>query len=227
MLQMNLRFGPNGPVQNVLVTSARSREGKTTVAWNLACAAASAGMSVSLVEADLRRPVIASRYGLTPTPGLADVLRGDCLIADAIRSVPMLEGDSADNGNRSPVQVVVAGEPPPDPWALLQLPAMVRVLELVARDLVVIDAPPIPYVGDAIPLLQRVDGVLICASVSSIRSPDAARLRDQLAALDARVLGVVANGGSAATGYAYGPGRSDLPPPAPMDSSPRRPSERV
>ena len=41
MLQMNLRFGPEPPVRSVLVTSARTGEGKTTVAWNLACAAAS------------------------------------------------------------------------------------------------------------------------------------------------------------------------------------------
>ena len=226
MLQMNLRFGPGPPVRNVLVTSARSREGKTTVAWNLASAAAAAGMSVSLVEADLRRPVIAARYGLTPTPGLSDVLRGECLIADAIRTVPSLAGDSASNGHLRPMQVIVAGEPPPDPWALLQSPAMIRVLELVSRDLVVIDAPPIPHVGDAIPLLDRVDGVLICASVSSIRSPDAIRLRDQLAALDARVLGVVANGGSAATGYAYGPPPMGAPPRASVDSR-QVSSERV
>jgi hypothetical protein len=38
--------------------------------------------------------------------------------------------------------------------------------------------------------------------VNSTRGPEAERLRDQLQALDARILGVVANGGSSATGYA-------------------------
>ena len=88
MLQMNLRFGPEPPVRSVLVTSARTGEGKTTVAWNLACAAASSGLSVTLVEADLRRPSMADRYGLEASPGLSEVLRGEVMIANALRSVP-------------------------------------------------------------------------------------------------------------------------------------------
>jgi Mrp family chromosome partitioning ATPase len=57
-------------------------------------------------------------------------------------------------------------------------------------------------VSDAISLLRHVDGVLITASVNSTRGPEATRLRDQLQGLDANVLGVVANGGSAMSGYA-------------------------
>jgi hypothetical protein len=45
----------------------------------------------------------------------------------------------------------------------------------------------------------------VTASVNSTRGPEAERLRDQLQALDARILGVVANGGSSATGYAAYP----------------------
>jgi len=48
-----------------------------------------------------------------------------------------------------------------------------------------------------------VDGVLLAASVSSTRDPEARRLRDQLQELDANVLGVVANGGTAQAGYGY------------------------
>jgi succinoglycan biosynthesis transport protein ExoP len=215
MLQMNLRFTPGPPVRSVLVTSARNREGKTTVAWNLACAASSAGLSVTLVEADLRRPVIAQRYGLERRPGLSEVLRGELPVREALQEVPTLAGDPGSNGRLRPLTVLVAGEPPADPWALLQSPLMVKVLAKVSADLVVIDAPPIPHVADAISLLGRVDGVLVCASVNSTRGPDAGRLRDQLEALDARVLGVVANGGSAATGYAYGPAAtSGRRPPA-------------
>jgi polysaccharide biosynthesis transport protein len=205
MLQMNLRFTPGKPVRSVLVTSARNREGKTTVAWNLACAASSAGLSVTLVEADLRRPVIAERYRLEPRPGLSEVLQGKLPAVEALQEVQTLAGEPGSNGRLRPLSVLVAGAPPADPWALLQSPAIVGVLAQVSADLVVIDTPPIPHVADAISLLGRVDGVLICASVNSTRGPDAGRLRDQLEALDARVLGVVANGGSAATGYAYGP----------------------
>ena len=74
MLQMNLRFAWDEPVRSLVITSSRSQEGKTTVAWNLACAGLSAGLSVALVEADMRRPTIAERYGLQPGPGVTEVV---------------------------------------------------------------------------------------------------------------------------------------------------------
>jgi polysaccharide biosynthesis transport protein len=204
MLQMNLRFGHGGSVRSVLVTSSRAREGKTTIAWNLASATASSGLSVGLVEADMRRPSLAAHYGLEPEPGLSDVLSGTVSIVDALQPVLPQPGV---NGDPRPLEVLVAGQPPPDPWALMQSAAMVRVLQTLTTDydFVVIDTPPIPHVADAISLLRRVDGVIVTASVNSTRGPEAERLRDQLQALDARVLGVVANGGSSATGYAAYP----------------------
>lgn len=225
MLQMNLRFQPGRPVRSVLVTSSRSREGKTTVAWNLACAAASSGLAVTLIEADMRRPSMAKRYGIEAAPGLSEVLRGEVLIANAIQSVPTLRGEQDTNGHLRPLNVLVAGQPPPDPWALVQSPAMTRVLELVARDLVIIDAPPIPHVADAIALLRHVDGVLVCVWVNSTSGPEAERLRHQLGNLEARVLGVVACGGSAATGYAYTPARTA--PAYEQDPPSRGPSQRT
>ena len=201
MLQMNLRFAREAPVRSVMVTSARTGDGKTTVSWNLAAAAASAGMSVALVEADLRRPSLADRYGLDHGPGLADVLQGDFSIAEATQAqapAPQLVGHP-----RS-LDILVAGSPASNPWALIQSSVMTRVLDVLERDhdLVVIDTPPIPHVSDAISLLRHVDGALITVAVGSTRTQDATRLRDQLLGLDANVLGIVANGGSAMSGYA-------------------------
>ncbi len=208
MLQMNLRYRQGEPVRSVVVTSSRSEQGKTTVAWNLACAAASSGLSVALVETDMRRPKLAERYGLEREPGLAEVLREEMPVVDALQAVPL---STAASGNGRPgssgLQVLVSGEPPHDPWTLMQSARMDRVLNVLKlnHDLVVLDTPPIPYVADAFPLLRRVDGVVVTASVRSIGGPEAARLRDQLESLDARILGVVANGESPASGYSYAP----------------------
>jgi succinoglycan biosynthesis transport protein ExoP len=206
MLLMNLQYADNEPVHSVLVTSARSREGKTTVAWNLASAATSGGLAVALVEADMRRPSLAERYDLRPEPGLAEALTGHISVAEALQAVS-LTADAKGNGQSRDLEVLVAGQPPAEPWTLMQSPAMTELLEALKQhhDLVVLDTPPIPHVADAISLLRRVDGVLVTASVNSTRGPEARQLRDQLQTLDARVLGVVANGGSAATGYAYAP----------------------
>jgi capsular exopolysaccharide synthesis family protein len=204
MLQMNLRFARDEPVRSVLVTSAKTGEGKTTVSWNLAAAAASGGLSVALVEADLRRPSLADRYDLETAPGLAEALQGEVSISAAMQTILPIPGSANPVGHPRPLHVIVAGQAAPNPWALMQSSVMARVLDVLRKDhdLVVIDTPPIPHVADAISLLRHVDGVLVTASVNSTRGPDASRLRDQLLGLDAQVLGVVANGGSALSGYA-------------------------
>jgi tyrosine-protein kinase len=210
MLQMNLRFGRRDPVRSVLVTSARSEEGKTTIAWNLACAAASAGLSVALVEADLRRMCLAERYDLHFEPGLAEVLEGEVELSQALQRVTLIPPHDARNGNARAFDVIVGGSPSTDPWALLQYARTAELLGVLKErhDLVVVDTPPIAHVSDAISLLHDVDGVLLAATVSSTRDPEARRLRDQLDELGAKVLGVVANGGSAQSGYGYA-GSSD------------------
>jgi succinoglycan biosynthesis transport protein ExoP len=206
MLQANLRFAGERPISSVLVTSSRSREGKTTVAWNLAAAAASAGLSVALVEADMRRPSMASRYGLDERPGLAEVLNGDASVVEALQGVAA-RGAGNTNSHPRRTDVMVAGQPPLNPSALMQSSVMLRVLDVLSaeHDLLIVDTPPVAHVADAISLLRHVDGVLVVAAVSSTRGPDASRLKDQLQSLDARLLGVVANGGSALHGYAYAP----------------------
>lgn len=229
MLVVNLRFSPGERPRTVLVTSSRSREGKSTVAWYLAAAAAAGGMQVTLVEADLRRPTLADRYGLAPEPGLAETLGGRVSVADALQTAGQWADVLPGRVRPQQVDVLVAGTPSSDSWVLMQSGVMDRVLEVLRQrsDLVVLDTPPIPYVADAVSLLRRVDGVIVTASVSSTKGPEAARLRDQLATFDARILGVVANGGSAGAGYAYSPTiptRDDLHPPATGVEGPARQS---
>ena len=210
MLQVNLRYRQEEPVRTVLVTSSRSREGKTTVSWNLASAAASSGLAVALVEADMRRPALAERYNLNPDPGLSEVLHGEVPPPPRCSRSTRCPGTCRATATRSAgLEVMVAGRLPHDPWALTQSAAMDRMLEIVGQshDLVVLDTPPIPHVADAISLLRRVDGVIVTTLLHNTSGPDAERLRDQLAGLGAPVLGVVANGGSAVDGYAYLPGQ--------------------
>jgi len=73
-LRARLRyFNVDRDIRSVLVTSATPEEGKSTVAWNLARAAAASSQAV-LVEADLRNPSLAATQALFPNPGLAELL---------------------------------------------------------------------------------------------------------------------------------------------------------
>jgi Mrp family chromosome partitioning ATPase len=111
------------------------------------------------------------------------------------------------------LDVLVAGEvPPPNPGELIESHAMEAVLERARAvyDLVVIDTPPLSLIADAIPLLTKVDGVIVVGRVGKTRRDAAEQLRKKLTSLRAPVLGIVANGVRRATatpyrgGYGYG-----------------------
>jgi polysaccharide biosynthesis transport protein len=136
------------PGYTVMLTSATAGDGKTSTAANLAVAAARVGLRTLLVDADLRRPTVAKRFGLGRTTGLSDVLlRGDDL-TDHVVDV------GVDN-----LRVLPAGTLPPNPNELLASTAM-RAFErdVVQRaDLVIYDSPAVLAVPDALELGRQVD----------------------------------------------------------------------
>lgn len=210
MIRANLRFfGTGGDVNSVLVNSAASGDGKTTVAWNLAAAAASAGANVALLEADLRRPVLRQRLGVRAEGGLSQILAGVTGLDEAAVQVPIGER-SSDHVVRS-VDVVFAGPPPPNPTDLLESERMEELLQRleIRYDIVFIDTPPVTAVSDAIPLLNRVSGVLVVSRLNQTDRHMLRRLATQLETVKAPVLGVVVNGvvkrrGGYGYGYGYG-----------------------
>ena len=99
-------------VRSVLVTSAIPREGKTTLAWNLARIEARAGSRVLLVEADLRRPVLARRLEANGAEGLRELLAGDAQLQDLIQTIDIAgETNGATDGGGT-LDVLFAGSPP-------------------------------------------------------------------------------------------------------------------
>lgn len=208
MLRANLRyFNIDRDVKSVLVTSAAPGDGKTTVAWNLASAAAGGGSKVLVIEADLRHPQFAAAVGLSPGIGLSTVLAGEAELEEAVQQVPVSEGA---NG-RSPrtIDVLFAGPLPPNPTDLLESERMHDLIDRAEREyeFVVIDTPPTSVVPDAIPLVKRVGGVIVVGRLAKSTRESVTNLRDQLQNLDAPTLGVVVNAiGSDADGYGYGYG---------------------
>lgn len=197
MLRARLRyFNVDKSLRLVLVTSAASGDGKTMVAQDLAEAAASMGARVLLIDADLRRPSISMRLRLRPVPGLAEVLISASTLEEAIQSARGSAGDAAQPASGGAVSALVAGAPAPNPAELLESSAVERVFEWAAEnyDLVLVDTPPLSMVPDAIPLLRKVDGVVIVSRLRKNTRDGARRLSEELRSLKAPLLGVVANG---------------------------------
>jgi capsular exopolysaccharide synthesis family protein len=218
MLWVNLRyFSLSRDIRSVLITSADRNDGKSTVAWGLAVAAASTGTRTLLIEADLRNPTLANRFGLEPPGGLPSVLAGDADFSQAIVRLPLPVSEKQGTPSRS-MDVLLAGRRPPDPAELLQSQRMAEFLGEVENqyDLVVIDSPPAAIVSDAIPLATIAKGVAVVARLGNTGRDHLRRLHQQLDHLDAPVLGVVVNsvepGQPYGYGYGYGYGEREARP---------------
>jgi tyrosine-protein kinase len=207
LIRAHLRyFNVDREPRTLLVVSAAARDGKTTVARQLASATARMGSRVLLVEADLRHPAVAEQLDVQSGPGVSDVLLGAVSLSEATQVID-LDSVSADGSAERMLDVVVAGTVlPPNPGELMESHAMEALLEQAnsAYDLVVIDTPPLVAVSDAFPLLRKVDGVIIVGRLGRNRRDVAGRLHETLKGAGAPLLGVVANGVKAGRRSSYG-----------------------
>ena len=182
----------------VLITSACISEGKTTLSAQLAGRCANAGMSTLLIDADLRRPALAKLLEVPASPGLADVLAGEVEPEGAMTVI----------GNAGGFHLMPAGRRGQDPARLLETE---RLGELLARlretfDIIIIDAPPVLPVPDALILGRHTDGAVLAVRHDSSRYPMVERAKQKLASVGVPILGAVVNGvkgGSSYGNYAY------------------------
>jgi capsular exopolysaccharide synthesis family protein len=197
LIRAHLRFfNVDHELRTIVIGSASPGDGKTTIARHLAEAAARLGSRVLLLEVDLRQPTLAGHFGLPPGPGLADVLIGSVSMGDAIESIDLTSSEAPTSTQRT-LDVLLSGSMrPPNPAELIESHAMGAVLQQAesAYDLVIIDTPPLTAVSDALPLLAKVDGVVIAGWVGRSPRDAAVRLHQVLDSSGAPVLGVIANG---------------------------------
>jgi polysaccharide biosynthesis transport protein len=189
-----LYFAADRGTRSVLVTSAEPGEGKTTIAWNLACAASSPDARVLLIEGDLRRPTLARSLGAGDAPGLTEFLEGKAALAEVVREVAVA---SLDHGPEKPrtVHLILAGSSTPNPLDLIDSERMRDLLRTLPEtyDLIVIDTPPTSTTADAIPLLSQVGGVIVVGRLAKSDYDSASELSELLTRLDAPTFGVVVN----------------------------------
>jgi capsular exopolysaccharide synthesis family protein len=184
------------PPQTLLVTSAHPKEGKTSTSLNLAFAFAQRGDRVLLIEADMRRPDIASKLGLSNQKGLSSYLSGAHSLEEVMH--PM---KSAAN-----LRVICAGPRPPNPADLLSSPTMEKTLQDLRQrfDHLIVDTPPVLLVTDATALSPWVDGVVLVVESGVTARGALIRTQRILENAGARILGVVLNKMTAQRDSYYG-----------------------
>lgn len=180
-------------IGSVLVTSPGSRDGKSTIAWNLAAATTAVRKNVLLIEADLRHPSVASRHGLRSEMGLSNVLMGQVAPSKVIQGVPAWPSQPGAKRYSLELDVLVAGSPVPDSGELLDSGAMAELLREVEQhyDFVVVDGPSASLIYDAVPLMTIVGGILVVVRLGATKREGIIELREQIAKLNAHVVGAV------------------------------------
>jgi polysaccharide biosynthesis transport protein len=194
------------PPKYILFTSATPSEGKTTAASNLSCILSQGEARVLLIDADLRRPTVHHRFGLTGKLGLTTVLAGTSSFEEAVQNVPELPN----------LDILPSGPVPPFPTEMLSSESMTALLKKVGElyTHVVIDSPPILSVTDAAILGRVVDAVVLVVRHGKSSKNVMGRARDLLVRSGAPVAGLVLNavdlnspeyyGYYGYTGYSYG-----------------------
>ena len=168
----------------VVVTSSVPEEGKTTVAYNLACALGQV-KKVLLIDADMRRPKIAKLIGRDPkSPGLADLVAGQAQIGQCLL-----------HHEKAGIHILPAGTVPPNP---LELISSKRFGEVVAKlkeafDIIIFDSAPLQLVSDSLVLSGYASAVIYVVKADSTPYQVAQNGLKRLHRVDAPVLGVVLN----------------------------------
>jgi succinoglycan biosynthesis transport protein ExoP len=176
---------PGEGTKLMLVTSAQPLEGKTTTACNIAIALAYGGARVLLVDADMRRPGLHRPLRLTNERGLSQVLIGQARVRDVIQRTidPNL-------------LAITAGRVPPNPSELLSSERMKTLLTNLTHgpfDWIIVDAPPVLAVTDAVILAPLVSGVTFVIGAEMTRRRLAERAVETVLASHPKQVGAVLN----------------------------------
>jgi len=186
-----------GILHSIVLTSAIPGEGKTTLAAHLGIANADRGKKTLLVDADLRRPSLSSKFGLTPREGLSNVLNGDMRWQDVvlqIQDMPHLSLLPAGVGSHRASDLIG--------------PRIATLLDEFAKeyDLVILDAPPLLGFAECLQMASAADGVLVTTIAGKTKRGAVAEVIGALRRVHANVIGVVLNQASRNTstdGYSY------------------------
>jgi Mrp family chromosome partitioning ATPase len=161
--------------RTLAVLSPAADDGKTTTAINLALSlAADRQHTVLLVDLDLRRPGLASAFGLTPDAGVDDVLNGRARIEDCLYHPAGL-----DRLVLLPARAPLAGSSE----ALAGTRCQELVAELRARyseRLILFDLPPVLGSDDAVAFVPHVESALVVAAEGRTRRSDLLRCMELL-----------------------------------------------
>jgi succinoglycan biosynthesis transport protein ExoP len=170
--------------RSLLLTSATPREGKTTCAVHLAIAHSLQKRKTLLIDADLRRPGVHGRIGLTNERGMSNIINGEAQWRDVLQKSP----------GYPDLDILSAG--PASRRAADRLGSTLQTLLIEAEkeyDLVIVDAPPLLGFAEPLQMAAVVDGVVVVTLAGQTNRNAVGSVLSSLKRLKANVIGVALN----------------------------------
>jgi polysaccharide biosynthesis transport protein len=180
--------------KTILVTSSAPAEGKSTIAANLAVTLAQSGAKVLLIDADLRCGCLHNFFQLPLKPGLAEVLNQEVPYSTVIQPTQI-----------NNLSVITAGETLISPSELFLGPSTQVFLRQITPlyDYILLDSVPVLAADDTTSLAPSIDGVVFVVRASFTSSRSARDSLDALHQRNVRILGLVFNRATPASGEQY------------------------
>lgn len=183
-LRTNIQFGGRG-IQTIVLTSCFPNEGKSDVVMQLAREFGNMGKKVLLLDADIRKSALASRYQVQKTvKGLSQYLSGQSTMPAILYAT-----------NFQNVDIVFSGPSAPNPSELLEDDAFAELLQEMKRhyDYILIDTSPINGIIDAAVVAKQCDGAILIIESELVSYKVAQKAKEQLEKTGCRLLGAVLN----------------------------------
>jgi polysaccharide biosynthesis transport protein len=201
-LRTGLQFATSdGLPRNLLITSSKPSEGKTTSSIFLAETIASIGIKVLLIDGDLRNASVHRRLAISNEVGLSNYLSGNKLPEEVVQAT-----------NSSNLIVMTSGPLPPNPAELLSGSKFPSLLMLAAEsfDMVIVDGPPVMGLADAPLLGGMMQSVMLVVAAHETRRNIVKVALKRLKLARCNTIGVILSKFDVKqTGYGYGYGYGD------------------
>lgn len=183
-LRTNIQFCGDD-VQVIAMTSCMPNEGKSTISLELSKSLAELGKKVLLIDADLRKSVLVSKYAdKSGIEGLSQFLSGQAVLQDVLYSTQYPN-----------FYVIFSGMYPPNPVELLSKSKFKDFIDNAKNtfDYIIIDSPPLGNVIDAAVIANVCDSAILVIAANTISSKFAKNVKSQLEKSGCRILGAVLN----------------------------------
>ena len=183
-LRTNVQYSSiSKKIKTLLVTSADSKDGKSTVCSNLGVTFSQNGQYVIIIDCDFRKPSIHKFFNISNSAGITDILLWEEKLEETIQHY---------NSN---TDILTAGNIPPNPSEILGSQSMINLLSFLSEryDIVIIDSPPVGVVTDAQIISASVDGTLVVIRAEETKAKRVTEAVNLLKKVDANIIGMVLN----------------------------------